>query len=234
MKEDICSIPISDVFLPKDGCPICRMTRTVEEHLVDYITGAAMMEPDVREETNRMGFCPEHYRQMLTRRNRLSVALTLETHLQSLRSLVDFGGKTPGKDQLAGLHTAAHDCFVCRITEWAVSRMLDTVFVLWQKEPDFRALYEAQTDFCLAHAELLLRCGQKAMNRKNYALFAASTVRVLNKALVRAQEDVSAYCKMYDYRNSGGDWRATKNAIEYAVAFLSGEPVNESKPDEST
>ena len=78
MKEDICSIPVSEVFEPKDGCPICRMVATVEDHLVDYITGAAMMEPDVREDTNREGFCPPHYRQMLTRRNRLSVALTLE------------------------------------------------------------------------------------------------------------------------------------------------------------
>ena len=27
---------------------------------------------------------------------------------------------------------------------------------------------------------------------------------------------------MYDYRNAGGDWRGTKNAIEHAVSFLSG------------
>lgn len=222
MKEDVCSIPISDVFAPQDGCPICRMTRTVEEHLVDYITGAAMMEPDVREETNRYGFCPAHYAQMLTRRNRLSVALTLETHLKTMAELVDFGGKVPGKDALAALHDAACGCFVCRKTEWAVTRMLDTVAVLWQKEAEFRALYDAQTDFCPAHAEALLRAGQKAMNRKNYALFAAATARVLNKALLRVQADVSAYCKMYDYRNAGGDWRGTKNAIEHAVSFLSG------------
>ena len=25
MREDICSIPIHDVFEPRDGCPICRM-----------------------------------------------------------------------------------------------------------------------------------------------------------------------------------------------------------------
>ena len=223
MKEDICSIPISDVFAPQDGCPICRMTHTVEAHLVDYITGAAMMEPDVREETNRYGFCPAHYAQMLTRRNRLSVALTLETHLQSMADLVDFGGKIPGKAALAALHDAVCGCFVCRKTEWAVTRMLDTVTVLWKKEPEFRALYDAQTDFCPAHAEALLRAGQRALSRKNYAQFAAATVRVLNKALLRVQSDVAAYCRSYDYRAAGDDRQATKHAIEHAVSFLSGE-----------
>ncbi len=25
MREDICSIPVNEVFEPKDGCPFCRM-----------------------------------------------------------------------------------------------------------------------------------------------------------------------------------------------------------------
>lgn len=227
MKEDICSIPVSEVFEPKDGCPICRMVKTVEDHLVDYITGAAMMEPDVREDTNREGFCPSHYRQMLTRRNRLSVALTLETHLKSLQDLIDFDGRVPQKDQLIGLNTAACGCFVCRKTDWAVERMLTTIYILWQKEAEFRQLYEDQTGFCLAHAELVLRRAQKEMNRKNYALFAAATERVFRKVLDPVQSDVSAYCKMYDYRNAGGDWRATKNAIERALSLLTGEPMGQ-------
>ena len=84
MREDICTIPVSEVFEPKDGCPICRMFDRSEEHLVEYITGAAMMEPDVRIATNDVGFCPRHYSKMLGQRNRLSVALTIETHLKRL------------------------------------------------------------------------------------------------------------------------------------------------------
>ena len=30
MREDICTIPISDVFEENDGCPICRMRNTIE------------------------------------------------------------------------------------------------------------------------------------------------------------------------------------------------------------
>ncbi len=45
MREDICTIPISEVFEPKEGCPICRMRDTLENRVTEYITGAAMMEP---------------------------------------------------------------------------------------------------------------------------------------------------------------------------------------------
>ena len=30
MREDICSIPISEIFEPKDGCPFCRMRDMLE------------------------------------------------------------------------------------------------------------------------------------------------------------------------------------------------------------
>ena len=45
MREDICSIPVNEVFEPKDGCPFCRMRDMLEDRMATYITGAAMMEP---------------------------------------------------------------------------------------------------------------------------------------------------------------------------------------------
>ena len=75
MREDITSIPVSEVFEPKDGCPICCMRNLLEQRVAEYITGAAMMEPDVRIETNKLGFCYDHYRLILKQRNRLGVAL---------------------------------------------------------------------------------------------------------------------------------------------------------------
>ena len=72
MREDICSIPINDIFGPKDGCPFCRMRDMLEDRMATYITGAAMMEPDVRVETNRLGFCKTHFDQILQRGSRLS------------------------------------------------------------------------------------------------------------------------------------------------------------------
>lgn len=43
MRDDICTIPVSEIFEKKDGCPICRMRDTIEERMTDYILGDAMM-----------------------------------------------------------------------------------------------------------------------------------------------------------------------------------------------
>ena len=80
MRDDITSIPISEVFEPKDGCPVCRLRDMLEERSVTYITGAAMMEPDVRIETNKKGFCHLHYGQMLKNSKQLTIALILQSH----------------------------------------------------------------------------------------------------------------------------------------------------------
>lgn len=97
MRDDITSIPISEVFEPRDGCPICRLRNTLEDRVVEYITGAAMMEPDVRIETNKQGFCIDHYRMMLKKRNRLGVALILESHLDEMEKRIYAGPPLLGK-----------------------------------------------------------------------------------------------------------------------------------------
>ena len=65
MRESILTIPVNEIFEPKCGCPICAMRDILEKRTVEYIMGAAMMEPDVRIETNRQGFCRTHFEQML-------------------------------------------------------------------------------------------------------------------------------------------------------------------------
>ena len=84
MRSDICSIPVEEVFEPKEGCPVCRMRNMLENRMAEYITGAAMMEPEVRKVTNKKGFCLRHYKMILSRKNRLSVALMLESHLKEM------------------------------------------------------------------------------------------------------------------------------------------------------
>lgn len=76
MRENICTIPVSEVFDKQEGCPICRMYNTLEERAIEYITGAAMMEPDVRVVTNKKGFCGNHITKLANKRSGLSLALS--------------------------------------------------------------------------------------------------------------------------------------------------------------
>ena len=116
MRYDITNIPVAEVFEERDGCPICRLRDQLEQRVVEYITGAAMMEPDIRIQTNRKGFCIDHYRQMLARRNRLSVALMLESHLDEMEKEIFAGlplvGKSPRKQEMAAARRT-DDCWIC-------------------------------------------------------------------------------------------------------------------------
>ena len=84
--EKIYTIPINEAFdaCMEDktkGCPFCELYRVLQENELDLILGASMMEPDVRIKTNEMGFCDKHFSMMLKRKNRLGLALMLESHL---------------------------------------------------------------------------------------------------------------------------------------------------------
>ena len=104
--EKIYTIPVNDAFNVQDGCPFCRMYKTLEDNELDIILGASMMEPDIRIETNKLGFCREHYEKMFGMKNRLSLALMLESHLDELIKGVSGGGLFNAKGQLIGIVNA--------------------------------------------------------------------------------------------------------------------------------
>ena len=59
MKEKLYTIPLNDAVNADDECPFCYIERNVEQDLMDFVLGSAAsyMESDVREETDREGFC---------------------------------------------------------------------------------------------------------------------------------------------------------------------------------
>ena len=224
MKESIYTIPISEVFEPRDSCPICRLRDILEERCVEYITGAAMMEPDVREVTNRTGFCKFHYDKMLKVRNRLSLALILESHLDYLNhSLLEGNEGLFSKGKKAEkVKEAAGSCYVCDTIQWAMDRMVDNLLKMWAGEEQFRTLYSQQPVICLEHCGLLVQAAQQKLNKKQAPVFIEETYRITRSYLTALKEDVTHFCRMFDYRNasSNADWGNSRDSIERAIWFL--------------
>ena len=233
MREDICSIPVNDVFMPKDGCPFCRMRDMLEDRMATYITGAAMMEPDVRVETNRLGFCTEHFNQILARGSRLSVALILESHLNEIRKEMKGGAadlfKSPGASATERIRSLEKDCYLCSRIDFSFGKVMENAVLLWEKEPAFRKKAENQPYFCLSHFEEYLRNAKGNLNKKDYALFykqiSAPTFRYFEELC----GDVSWFCKKFDYRYEEEPWGNSKDSVERAIAFLSNPAVKSDK-----
>ncbi len=227
MKETICTIPINDVFSPKDGCPICRLHDMLEQNYVDYILGAAMMEPDVRMETNEKGFCTKHFHMMVGKGRRLQNALILETHLEKIiNELLPENAKgKPDKKNIEALENLQRSCYVCDKISWGMEHMFRTIFSSFASDPTFRELYEAQPFICLPHYTMLIRSASAKGGLKGAELseFYKSTARLSGGYLKELKGDVSHYCKMYDYRNRGEDWGNSRDSIERSVEFLTSE-----------
>lgn len=230
MKETICTIPINDVFGPKDGCPICRLHDMLEQNYLDYILGAAMMEPDVRTETNQKGFCTNHFQMMVGKGHRLQNALILETHLDKIKSdLISESAKgKPDKKTIAALEQLQQSCYVCDKINWGMEHMFSTIFSSFANDSEFRKLYEEQPFICLPHYTMLIKSASSkgGMKGSELAEFYKSTAKLSGKYLSTLKDDVSHYCKMYDYRNKGMDWGNSRDSIERSVEFLTSQKPN--------
>ena len=220
MRDDITSIPISDVFEPKEGCPVCRLRNMLEERSVTYITGAAMMEPDVRIETNKVGFCRHHYGQMLKSSKILTIALMLKSHLAQIAS---DGVSTAGKVKKGEIRQKS--CFVCNKLNRNMGHIVTNICLLWEKEKEFRNLYSEQPYICLEHCKDLVSAADN-ISKKNRREFIKITEKLCEDYLVELAGDLQHFADMFDYRSNGSeDWGNSKDSVERTVAFLTTREV---------
>ena len=237
--EKIYTIPINEAFDatsadPTLGCPLCLLRRKEEEREIDLILGASMMEPDIRIETNRRGFCGRHFRMMFARRNRLGLALILESHLDAVKENLEepsllrkTGAAASGP--LRALGQLEEDCYLCARIDRTLARMTETLTWLWESDPSFQKKLAAQTCFCLPHYRSVLSCAKKQLPKKQFAAMYDVMYGIETAHLSKLREDVSWFCKKFDYRYEEEPWYDAKDAVERTIRSLCGEEEKEGK-----
>ena len=216
MRNDICTIPVTEIFEVNDGCPICRMRKIIEERMIDYILGDAMMEPDVRIETNKVGFCDKHFEDLYNHKGRLQLALMLQTHIDELKKEI-FSDKKAKKGS-----KISESCFICEKIEWGMSRLIETVYRTYERESEFRDMFNSQPYFCIKDYERLVSCADKKLLKKQYGSFLENINRIEREHAEKLYKNISKYCNMYDYRNKdkGEDFSDCVDAVERSLDFL--------------
>jgi len=223
MRERNYTIPINESFEQKDGCAVCRLYANLEKASLEYAIGPAMMEPDVRLETNKYGFCPDHYKTLLTMKNRLSLALTLETRMQEMvRALETLEPPRKPMPQLGLSQDVQIGCYICQRVELFFKAYVSNILFLWDTEPDFKALFAAQPEICLPHTARLLQAAPGELGKKGAKAFAAALSSVVLPGAKDLSVRVSRFCKSFDHRYAGQDLGNAKTAAEDAVKWLSG------------
>ncbi len=222
MRDNITTIPIREIFDTQDGCPLCRLRDEVEKRTVDFILGGAMMEPDVRIRTNKQGFCKTHFGQMLGQKNKLAVALLLDSHLAELDGLFAPGGflKASPAKKFPLVREREEDCFICGRVQWGLAHLLGILTETWQKDREFRETFAKQPLLCLPHYVALCETAGKTLPKKDGEALISSAAEVARKGLTELRGDVAWFCQKHDYRNTEADWGNARDAVERAVKFL--------------
>lgn len=230
MVEQIYTIPINEAFDnaashdPAD-CPFCLLRDMLEKNELEIIMGASMMEPDIRIETNKKGFCKHHFDKMYAMGNRLGLGLILESHIAEVEKNIFSGGTMfdgKGEKEQSKLHSLENSCYVCDRMDAAFAKMLANMVYLWETEEEFREKFAAQTYFCLPHYAMMLEAGRNRLGKKQFADYFKTAREIEKKYIASLGEDVSWFCKKFDYRYDAEPWYNAKDATARALTFLSG------------
>lgn len=241
MKEQLYTIPLNDAVDAGDECPFCFIERSVERDLLDFVLGssASYMEADIREMTDKAGFCRPHFQKMFDYGNTLGNAWILKTHYRRIISEMkkEFSGFKPGKSSLVGkfkkntengnaigmwVREKENSCYICSQFQDTWQRYLDTFFYLWKQDPDFQEKMKKSKGFCLSHFGSLCEAADTRLSDREKEEFYGCMFPLMEKNMERLAEDVSWMVEKFDYRNKDADWKSSKDAIQRGMQKLKG------------
>ncbi len=233
--EQIFTIPVNEEFDAcrddhKLGCPFCRLYRRLQRDEIDIILGASMMEPDIRIQTNELGFCNKHFGIMLGRKRMLGMGLILESHLAEVKKKVKAHSLIgdPSAASMASVGKLNSDCYVCSRIKRNLDAMISTAIYLYENdENDFRRKFSSQPYFCLPHYTSMVSYASKKMNKKLFREFFKTAEGIEEKYIDTLGGDVSWFCKKFDYRYDEEPWYNSKDSVQRSVKFLTGSEEDE-------
>ena len=238
MREHIDTVPVHEAFDSADECPFCYLERMAENKTVRYVLGpaASYMEPDVRAQTDKEGFCRAHFKKMYDYGNALGNALIMQTYyaglIEQLKVEIDCFELPPKKPLLGpwkGENEAIitwakekeHSCFVCNRLAYHMDRYFTTFFVL-TKEAEFRKKVEESKGFCMRHFSQLMEHAHNKLPGGQREWFYPTVLQLMRDNMIRVKEDLDAFVGMFDYRQAGKEHKNAKDAVSRAMEKLQG------------
>lgn len=241
MKEQLYTIPLNDAVNANDECPFCFIERNIEQDLLDFVlgSGSSYMEADIREQTDKTGFCRSHFQKMFDYGNTLGNAWILKTHYQRMigemtqqfrsfqpgkRSLKDKLMKNASRENPIGIwiQEKEQSCYICNQYKDTYARYLDTFFYLFRQDEEFQRKLKNGKGFCLPHFRDLCEAVDSKLSDKERDDFYALILPVMENNMRRIAEDVSWMVEKFDYRNKDADWKNSKDSIQRGMQKLKG------------
>lgn len=227
MKEQLYTIPVNDAFAVDCECPVCSMYDSLEKDAIEFTMGPSYMEDDIRMETNKIGFCTHHVKQLYKHQNRLGLALILHTHMQRTnRDLEDllssdkpvkkglFAKKTENASPVTEyIENLNHSCYICNRIDRIFARYLATIYHCYEHDEEFRRKFAASKGFCTKHLGMLYEGAPSSLSGKRLPEFIKTLNEVYLTNMKRVTDDLEWFTDKFDYRNEDKPWKNSKDAL---------------------
>ena len=237
MKEQLHTIPIVDALREAGECPFCFIEKRSEERMMDFVLGpsSSYMEADIREQTDKAGFCRAHFKKMFDYGNALGNAWILKTHVKKTVEELEAAAKgyQPGKKPLFGKPKTVSpvvewgrrretSCYICDTLESTFRNYVDTFLTMYRKDPAVKEAVFAGQGFCVTHFTELLDAAEKKLPSGEFLEFYQEILPFEKQQLERIFEDVAWFVEKYDYKNRDADWKNSKDALQRAMQKMKG------------
>lgn len=240
MKEKLYTIPLNDAMNAHDECPFCFIERSLEQDMIDFALGAcaSYMESDVRDMTDKEGFCRNHFKKMFDYGNTLGNGWILKTHYMRLIKEMkqEFKSYSPlkitFKDKLKKTEFTnpigvwaiekSKSCYICKRYDETYDRYMDTFFYLYKKDEEFVQKLKDSKGFCLPHFGDVMNAAENKLSDKEKQEFFPLVFDLMEKNMQRLNDDVAWLVEKFDYRNQNADWKTSKDAVQRGMQKLTG------------
>ncbi len=230
MAEKLYTIPINEAFDDAISgetydCPFCLLQDMLEKNELEIVLGDSKMEPAIRIETNKKGFCKHHFDKLYEKGYRLGLALILESHIAEVEKKIFDGGTLldgKGEKEQKKLETLESTCFICDRMNQNFARMMDNMVYLWKTEEDFREKFKNQKYFCLPHYKQMIEYGRAGLDKRDFSDYFKTAREIEKKYISELGNDVSWFCRKFEYQHEADPWYNAKDSVPRALSFLSG------------
>jgi hypothetical protein len=236
---------VHDAYKEGGECPLCTLIDGVERTYLLSFQGSRVMEPSVRVQTNRIGFCPDHYRRLYRGENKLGLSLVVHTHFKEklpgleaeLEGVVKpeeskkGRAKDPASDRLDALARSLREllagCYICDMLSSDLDRYIFTILYLWKGDSEFQGVFRASRGFCLGHFLDVLAKARGTLREQELSRFLADLVPIMIGSLKALEKDLFSFTQLFHDSNRSLGSEEVRTALMRTLQKLAGLPMKQ-------
>ncbi len=225
---------VHDAYAQSGECPLCTLREAAEATYLLSFQRSRVMEPNVRVQTNAIGFCPDHYGKLYRGENKLGLGLVVHTHLQetlpgiraAMERIAAPGTGRRAQERIAEAAESLGDlrdrCFICDMLRTDIDRYIFTILYLWSKDPEFPSRFRASRGFCLGHFLDTLRAAPRLLRGDRAQRWTSEAVGLMVSSFEGLEKDLFSFTQLYRSENTSLGTDGERTALGRTLQKLAG------------